>query len=114
LSTVNSELIKILEHGFSAQQGGDLDAAEKNYRRVLAEDPDNEFALNLLGVVLIKGTRHAQAIEYLQHAAAVNPSDAETRANLGLAYVGLHRYEEAMPSPTLRQRSNCNHASQAA
>jgi tetratricopeptide (TPR) repeat protein len=93
---MNAELIRLLETGYAAQQGGDLDSAESNYRRVLASDPGNEFALNLLGVVLLRRRHFEEALGFLRSAAQANPADPDTHNNLGLALSGLHRYEEAI------------------
>ncbi len=90
------ELIKLLEAGYAAQQRGDLEAAGSAYRRVLDTDPNNEFALNLLGVVLVRTARFADALGCLETAVKSHGGDGETLNNLGLALSGLHRYEEAI------------------
>jgi tetratricopeptide (TPR) repeat protein len=90
------ELIKRLEGGFAAQQRGDLETAGAAYRRVLDADPLNEFALNLLGVVLVRMGRYPEALDYLEAAVKTHGGDPETRNNLGLALSGLHRYDEAV------------------
>jgi tetratricopeptide (TPR) repeat protein len=93
---VKPELLQLLETGFAAQQGGDLALAERNYRQILANEPGNEFALNLLGVVLIRSQRPAEAVDALERALEVSESDCETHANLGLAYVGMDNYADAI------------------
>jgi len=92
---VNSELIKLLEKGFASQQQGDLVSAEKAYRRVLKRDRQNEFALNLMGVVCVRSNRPKEAIDYLERALRVNARDPETHNNLGLAYIELNKFSEA-------------------
>lgn len=93
---MDPHLIKKLETGFTAQQRGDLQTAEKQYREVLRKDPANEFALNLLGVVLIRRERHEDAANYLERARSANATDPETHNNLGLAYSGMHRFPDAI------------------
>ena len=89
-------LVRKLESGFASQQRGDLDKAEIAYREVLERDPGNEFALNLMGVVLVRRKDFEGAIEFLERACEANAADPETRNNLGLAYSGLHRFEDAI------------------
>lgn len=92
---MHPKLIKLLELGFSLQQQGELDAAEENYLAVLAVDQQNEFALNLMGVVCNRRGQHGKALDYLNRALQVNSSDPETHNNLGLALKDLHRFPEA-------------------
>lgn len=95
LAVVSQELIKLLEEGFASQQQGDLKAAEKLYLKVLKRDPNNEFALNLMGVVCVRAERHEAAIQYLQRALRVNVNDPDTYNNQGLAYRGLNQFAKA-------------------
>ena len=92
---MNPKHIKILQAAYEVQQRGDLKAAAKGYHQVLASDPRNEFALNLLGVVYLREQRFADALKTLQEAVSVNPTDAETQNNMGLAWRGLHEYPNA-------------------
>jgi len=92
---LKQDLIKLLEKGFASQQQGDLKAAEKDYLKVLKHDKQNEFALNLLGVVCVRSERYQEAVRYLSRAVRVNAKDPETHNNLGLAYKGLTDFEKA-------------------
>lgn len=92
---VDPELIKLLENGFASQQQGDLKSAEQAYLKVLKRDEQNEFALNLMGVVCVRSERPKEAIEFLTKALLVNSNDPETHNNLGLAYKELKRFDEA-------------------
>ncbi len=95
-ANMTPELIQLLETGYAAQQRGDLEGAASTYRRVLDSDPENEFALNLLGVALVRMERFTEALTYLETAVNSHGGDPETQNNLGLALSGLHRYEEAI------------------
>ena len=92
---MNQDLIKLQEKGFASQQQGDLNAAEKDYLKVLKHDKQNEFALNLLGVVCVRTKRYQEAVRYLSRAVRVNAKDPETHNNLGLAYKGLTDFQKA-------------------
>ena len=92
---MKQDVIRLLEKGFASQQQGDLKAAEKDYLKVLKYDKQNEFALNLLGVVCVRTGRYQEAVRYLSRAVRVNARDPETHNNLGLAYRGLTDFEKA-------------------
>lgn len=92
---MDPDLIKLLQSGFVAQQRGALDEALQLYRKVLEQDPRNQFALNLTGVVLVRQSNFPAAAESLERAIAINAGDPETFNNLGLAYKGLKRFRAA-------------------
>ncbi len=92
---MHPDVIKLLETGFAAQQRDNLVAAETRYREVLERDADNEFALNLLGVVLVRQERFDEAVAVLEKAIDANAGDPETHNNLGLARKGLHQFAAA-------------------
>jgi tetratricopeptide (TPR) repeat protein len=72
-----------------------LSAAAATYREILAEDPNHVEALNGLAVeALMRGSGEA-ALTFLAHAAAIDPSDATTFANLGQAHILSGRPDEA-------------------
>lgn len=95
LDVMQPDLIRLLEKGFAFQQQGDLQAAEENYLKVLEKDENNEFALNLMGVVCIKHSRYEDAVTYLETALSINADDPETHNNYGLALKGLRHVAEA-------------------
>jgi FimV-like protein len=92
---VNPKLIALLKKGYNYQRQGNLTAAEKNYLRVLKYDRRNAVALNLMGVVCILKSNHADGVRYLQKALIVNPNDAETHLNLGLAHMAMRQVSRA-------------------
>jgi tetratricopeptide (TPR) repeat protein len=92
---VDEVTLRDLQAGFRLQQAGDLERAAASYQHVLARDPANEFALNLLGVVCLRRGEFAAAIEYLRRALVVNDRDPETHNNLALGHKGLHEFPEA-------------------
>ena len=82
------------------QQNGD--EAETGYRAALALAPDNAEALNFLGTRATRAGRHAEAIELLERAHAIDPSDPNIGFNLGLAYLVA---EQLQPSLETFQRT---------
>lgn len=83
---MDDKAVQDLQAGYRFQQQGDLDRAAEFYRGVLRRFPENEFALNLMGVVCVRRGEYPAAVDFLKRALAVNERDAETHNNLGLAY----------------------------
>ena len=75
-----------------------LSEAEALLRQVLAVQPGNFNALNLLGHVALQCANHAGARSWLSAAAAVNPANASVRSNLAVALLALGRHHEALES----------------
>lgn len=92
---MDQNAIRELQDGFRLQQDGALEAAAAKYQQVLARFPANEHALNLIGVICLRRGEFPAAIEYLQRARLVNDDDSETHNNLGLAYAGIHEFDQA-------------------
>ena len=86
---MDARTIEELKAGYARQQQGDLRGARVLYGRVLARDPCNEFALNLMGVIALREGDAAAAVRHLEAALAVNATDPETHNNLGLAREAL-------------------------
>ena len=68
-----------------------LAEAEEYYRQVLAAEPGNAAALNLLSAIAHETGRNDTAVELLLRAIAANPGVADYRNNLGIAYGALGR-----------------------
>jgi tetratricopeptide (TPR) repeat protein len=78
----------------------DLRHAEgiRYYEQVLAKEPDNALCLEGLGEALLAapgGQQLPRAVATLTRAAALEPTDAKTRYQLGLALMRAGRLEEA-------------------
>ncbi len=76
-----SDLGKAVGH----HQAGRLAEAEAGYREVLAAEPGQPFALNLLGVLLNTTGRAEDAVTLLRKAVQLRPSNGEFQNNLGEA-----------------------------
>lgn len=87
-----------LQRGYRHQQDGALEAAVAHYERVLGRFPDNEFALNLMGLICLRREEFGRAVQFLERAGQVNDRDSETFNNLGLAHRGLNAWEAARTS----------------
>lgn len=74
---------------------GRLSQAEEIYRQILEKDPANPDALHLLGLLAHKVGRHADAIDLIEKAHRLGRPQAVSLNNLGLAYAGAQRFQEA-------------------
>src|SRR2546423_13678345 len=79
----------------SYHQAGRLDEAEQLYRQILIVEPSHFGALHFLGVVAYQRGNHQLAVEHIERALAIEPRDAGAYSNLGLAYAGLAKLDEA-------------------
>jgi protein O-GlcNAc transferase len=91
----NSELFK---QGRLDEEAGNLAAAETDYRRVLASDPDNAEALKRLGVVEQTELKFRESIDHFQRVLRVHPQYPQANFFLGLSYYGLRDWDSAMAS----------------
>jgi predicted O-linked N-acetylglucosamine transferase (SPINDLY family) len=89
-------LAQQIQSGLSHHRAGRLAEAEKTYREVLSENPDQVDALNLLGTLVLQTGNADQAVEMLGRAVRLNPNLAGVHANLGSALAALGRREEAL------------------
>ena len=91
MATVPEPLAIAIEH----HKAGRLQAAEEIYRRILAAQPNQPDALNLLGVLAAQSGRPETAIEYFSQAVSVRGNVAVLHNNLGNAYRECRRNAEA-------------------
>jgi tetratricopeptide (TPR) repeat protein len=84
----------------SAQQSaGKFADAEATLRGILKESPDNPIALNNLGYFLLeRGERYNEALDMIQKAVKVYPTNPSFLDSLGFAYFKLDKLDEAEKS----------------
>jgi tetratricopeptide (TPR) repeat protein len=78
-----------------ADQGKDLEKAERMVRRAVAEDPENTAYLDSLGWVLYKRGKYREALEPMEKAAQDATADATIHDHLGDAYFKLQELKKA-------------------
>ena len=66
-----------------------FEQAEISYRREIELTPVHFGPYHMLGVVLHRMARHAEAIELFKRAIALNPSSSASYSSLGAAYIDL-------------------------
>jgi tetratricopeptide (TPR) repeat protein len=75
-----------LAQAFAAHQAGDLRAAERVYKSVLARAPDEPEALRLLGELYLDSRRFDEAVRLLRRLVALLPASFMAQYSLGNGY----------------------------
>lgn len=75
----------ILARGLAFYQSADFVAAADTFATILQASPDDEDALRLHGLALLRAGRHAEALRYLARAVAVAPQSALAHLHHGVA-----------------------------
>jgi predicted TPR repeat methyltransferase len=83
-----------LAQAMATHRSGDWAEAERAYRALLAELPDDANALHLLGVARFQSGASVEALELIQRSLEVDPANAHAWNNLGNMYMHLERREE--------------------
>lgn len=77
------------------EKDGNADSARERVEQALKLDPQSPEANGLLGRILFKQGKAAEAVKPLEFAAAKKPDDQETRYTLARVYQQLRRREDA-------------------
>lgn len=86
----------LFRKAISSQQEGQWDAAAKLYRRILAQEPKNPLARQLLAMTLMAGGKDGQALEEIGRALEQAPDSPEALATKGAILIRLARHREAL------------------
>jgi tetratricopeptide (TPR) repeat protein len=92
VTSIHEILTTAVEH----HRGGRLSQAEQHYRQVLAANPRQPDALQLLGVIAHQVGKHEAAVELISQAIALSGAQPTYHNNLGEAYRALGRLQEAV------------------
>jgi tetratricopeptide (TPR) repeat protein len=90
------EVAEALSLALEHQQAGRLEQAEALYREILAREPDNADALDLLGVLACQKGRRHQAAALIARAVTLNPAASFYHNNLGNVLQELGRFEDSV------------------
>jgi protein O-GlcNAc transferase len=95
-SQPNADAVAVLlARGLAQHKGGDIASAIDTYTKVLALDPDQPYALHLMGEIAHRIGKNERAVELIERAVTRLPTLAEAFNNLGAAYQALGRLAEA-------------------
>ena len=87
-----------IDLGLDHHRAGRLNQAEQLYRQVLSAQPDNAWALQLLGMIAHQVGNSPLAIELIRRAIAIDPTPADFHNNLGEILRVNGRLDEAEAS----------------
>jgi type II secretion system protein C len=88
-------LDRLRQHAFSHHQRGEFAAAELAYQRILGKFPADFEVRHALGAVALQTGRYRWALQLLSQVASFQDS-ADLQAELGSAYCGLSRLDDAL------------------
>lgn len=95
-ATQPADARQVFEQGQQALNSGDLAAAEKAFRQVLAGDPNNAGAHGNLAVVHMRRREWKRALAELRIAERLAPGMTGIRLNIGLAYYRQSDFQHAI------------------
>lgn len=85
-----------LANAIQAHRRGNLSEAERGYRLVLQDNPNEPTALHMLGVILLHTDRAEDALNILTQAAQARPHNAEVMYDLGMTAKALNHFDAAL------------------
>lgn len=96
LETQPNDMEVLYARALVAEHLDRLDQAERDFRKVLAQEPDNARTLNALGYTLADRTdRYEEALVYVEKAYAQTPDDPAVIDSMGWVLFRLGRFQEA-------------------
>jgi predicted TPR repeat methyltransferase len=84
-----------LGQAMHTHQSGNLEEAERSYRSLLAEFPDDADALHLLGVVRFQNDAGEEGLDFVKRSLERDPVNAHAWNNLGNMHMHLQQGQEA-------------------
>ncbi len=73
-----------------------LDAARKQFHRILRINPDNYRACVALGNIALLRGKHKEALKEFDRAIAINPDNTEVYSQIGAVYLDRKEYKKAL------------------
>jgi protein O-GlcNAc transferase len=92
--SIDQELAKALQY----HQSGQLNKAEKIYKRIIEVNPNHSDALHLLGVIANQAGKNDIAVKLINKAIQCNPGNSNYYNNLGNALKDQNQLTEALSS----------------
>jgi predicted O-linked N-acetylglucosamine transferase (SPINDLY family) len=90
----------VFNQALIAFQNGQLDTAERNFKKFLRSEPKHFGALNLYAALLLQQERFAEAEPLLRKSITINAQSDKTFYNFGLALKSLNKPHEALDAFT--------------
>lgn len=91
-----AEISQQMQEAVVLHNQGELDQAEAIYRKVLAFDADNFYALNFCGCICREKKRFDEGLDLLSKAVSLQPSHPDAVYNLGNLFKDNEHWDEAI------------------
>jgi tetratricopeptide (TPR) repeat protein len=82
--------------GYMNMKAGNLERAEKQFRKAIKLEPDNARGYNNLGRVYFRKEEHKEAVVYFKKALEIRPDALGAYSNLIESYMKLGQFEEVI------------------
>ena len=105
---IPSDFQKKLEDARRRHQAGDIQFATGVYRELLSQDSKNAEAMHLLGLAAHQMGNHAEALNLMQAAEAIEPLNLKIKSNIGSVYMATGEAEKAAASFQAAQKLDPN------
>jgi tetratricopeptide (TPR) repeat protein len=92
----NPEHLDLLRRAAQHHQSGRIEDAEALYHQVLAAEPSNVDALNLLGVIAFGRAQYNEAQAFYRRAIAAHPRVPDIHYNLGTLFAAIGEIDAAL------------------
>ncbi len=89
---------EIMQGAVALHQSGQLDAAEKQYKKLLKVVPSNTAILSNLGTIAIQNGDSDAALKLFTRSLLINPNQSNTLYNCGIALKDLKKLDDALVS----------------
>lgn len=109
-NNINQKQARILQNGIVQQRQGNIQEAKKIYDSLLLINSQNSDILHLLGSIECQLKNYKKAVNLLSKAIEINPSNAASHTNRGIALQKLKQLDEALVSYNLAININSNNA----
>lgn len=86
----------LLQQGFGFLQQGRVEEAWNAFHQVLARDPSNAVAHQMVGIIAMQAGQVEMGVQSMRRAIAAEPNDPGAHANLGNGLRELQRHDEAL------------------
>src|SRR5271165_592456 len=98
MSPAMAQLSARLNAAIGFHQRGQLAQAQAIYEEILREQPRHFDALHLLGMIAGQAGNFQEAVQLIDRALRVDPTNAAAYSNRGIALKGLKRWDAALAS----------------
>ncbi len=89
------DLVALYNLAAATNELGQVESAQKLFRKILAHEPNDARTLTALGTALNQVGKWQEAEETFQHALAVNPSQADAQFDLASLQLAHEQYDQA-------------------